>query len=1355
MRETRLFEYASLQKVQAFAGSEIPVPTPGFQRLSAQDQKNSWAGLAGTTSWRIENTDQLVLEDVVSSNGFRVSFSSPLSTRPLVRTREGSDDGSVELFLSCFAEQNGCTFVHLEANVSQSVVEPAYNELGKLFLTDLTIKCIAEVSRDVVVGLSNGLCALVEYPTAEIPSIRLQLLSPTISERDNLSQGDDTSIISYSSAEGASSQRSLTSSLSMGLMGRLFRSPRRNPAGDGSDVRLSYDNGGYVSTRRRGRAAVLKMEASDPIIALTELHSTVKCFISMHGSGRIDLYVSEENKYSCRAYTQLPIKLSKVCAEQFLVTGPRECGVAVVMADEDPSADSLRAFKIPLRIMRSDSFSLSCIQIAKRDGPIDRVVAALFVSDDVVVATETGVIADIVNVTGEIDSGIGLPQGRVWTLADDFDQPYGLWGCFDNVIPNPKDALMMAHRFSPYAIAKALRLDVPHSMTRQDIDIKLDEEELSDNQDTSWKRIKNRAEQVSKQEEFRIRDMCMEGDIGIVVARHGVLSVLRSISSFERKVVTDRPLLDSSTFKESNQTIVRLLASHGVCQELGARYKAGVVKPEFQAKFAFMMELGVRLSENGSGVPLTDLIVSQGEEISFTPPDQCSYDLAIEKALSIISPGGILLRKLLESSEFSTLGLAANQCANVFRLSSIFAGGLSWLFQYRTKSCQATIERSEEAMSEDIVPVPSEQLEEMLDKAYGCMVQAKKWCDDFCGTNEPLSNELKEDVQHTIDLATTAAIRAAQSVASRIGALGQDDVFTRTVSSSGFEYESASSSEVWKKLAFWLMEKCVRLFESFGAPKHAASCALEGMFGALDREQHEAMRAAAFSRFMDAGELEAALTAILSDPFIGTDPPSVKSMESEALRDGISLLVNVTADYGRLQWLADQDLPGPLKVMCGHALERRARAAEALPISDITMKLTSDSRMLSEDDGEPIHDNDIESDYELVYSWHVLRRDESSAATAALEWAGRVSDEGLNCVRNAISGGRSQIVSSQQQARLVLYWIQAKTVALSCASSALHRQPQHEKYIVKSKFSRLTQQDRSPHSLLADASWISRRLLLAHAQKKCLNMMLSHLPDKDDKSQDIHYLMGHGASFLSESREGVRWVTSTLHKNPTFDNMLLCAELGMAWREEISDNILVETIQSAAEIAARRDNVFFEYHHLRELLIAVEDTVDPKSSSRQWYTIALESALSTSQGVTACPQWLIDAAAWGYRSDNTSTEASVHFAGDVARVIRALLRNSRPFDAAKLILVAFERSKNTEADILNVPHSVIDATVTVLKRISGEYPEAVCLSSALSEASAKHIGLMREITYDRFKKMRENGDMHQELIGGHAIEVIR
>ncbi|KAI0559364.1 DNA polymerase alpha catalytic subunit [Gracilaria domingensis] len=394
------------------------------------------------------------------------------------------------------------------------------------------------------------------------------------------------------------------------------------------------------------------------------------------------------------------------------------------------------------------------------------------------------------------------------------------------------------------------------------------------------------------------------------------------------------------------------------------------------------MKLSVRLSESGSGLPLMDLIISHGRDVQVPSGENCDYSTVIEQAIAVVSPGGVLLRNLLESGEVSTLGLVASECASVYRMSSVYANGLSWLFQYRLKSLESASEIDDDAMS-DGKGEDAELNDDMLDKAYGCMVQAKKWCDELYESQNPFSDDVKVDAQYLIDLATSAVLQSAHLNGSRVGAFNQE----------GFSSREGA-----------LMEKCVRLFESFGAPKHAASCALEGMPEAPNREKHESMRAAAFSRFIDAGELEAALTAILSDPFMGGETISVKVLESESLRDAVSLLVNATADDGKLQWLVEQELPGPLKVMCGHALERRARATETFPITEMTMRAAIDPSMLLDQDMDHMDDFDVASDYELVYSWHVFHGDDASAATTALEWAGRVSNEGLLSVRNAISG---------------------------------------------------------------------------------------------------------------------------------------------------------------------------------------------------------------------------------------------------------------------------------------------------------------------------------------------------------------
>eukprot|EP00178_Gracilaria_changii_P027360 TRINITY_DN86_c0_g1_i1.p1 TRINITY_DN86_c0_g1~~TRINITY_DN86_c0_g1_i1.p1 ORF type:complete len:1347 (-),score=175.53 TRINITY_DN86_c0_g1_i1:10996-15036(-) len=1346
MRETRLFDYASSQDVEATPLFEISVPVQEIQPPATHER--AWAGLARDTLWRILNSDQIVFENVITKSALRLSFSSPFSSRPLVIENTDLEDGSVEIFVSCVSEHNGCSLVHLTVDVTSSA-DPTFDERGRLLLQDFRINCITKVENDVIVGLSNGCCAQVHRTPESSPKMRLQLMSSNVVDRDNSTPADDTSLISYSSADGASSQRSLTSSLSVGLMNRLFRSPTRNPQDNGVDSAMNYENNAYSIPKRRTRASVRGIEREDSIVAVAHIRSELKSFMVLSASGKVCLFVWNDDKYVCRADIKIPVKLSNTSVDQFLVTGSKECAIAVLMVDEEPSADSLRVLNISARLRRIGSYSLSSFQITKRDGPFDRIVAAVAVGESVLLATESGLITDVINVANEIDTGIGLPPGKFWTLVDDFDKEFGLWKTYDSVIPSEKESLMMAHRFTPFAIAKALRLENPQTARREEVDATL-REWHSGEEDIPWKRIKHRAEHVQKQENMKVRDMFVVKGIGVVIARQSAVSVFRPLTEAEQKLVVDRCSVSSDAFKVCRNEIVQVLASHGLCQELAARLKAGFVRPEYEARFLSMMKLSVRLSESGSGIPLTDLIVSQRKILQVQSGEECKYGTMIGKAIAAVSPGGVLLRSLLESGEVSTLGFVANECVNVYRMSSVFASGLSWLFQYRLKSLRETIdEKDGDAMSdgraEDTGPT-----DDMLNKAYGCLVQAKKWCDELHELENPFSDDVKVDAQFLIDLATSAILQAAQLNGSRASTLTQDGFLSRDGLLSSTT--TVSSSLVWRRLAFWLMEKCVRLFESIGAPKHAASCALEGMPNAPNREKHENMRAAAFSRFIDAGEFEAALTTILSDPFLGDEPISVKVLESESLRDAVSLLVNATADHGKLQWLAEQKLPGPLKVMCGHALERRARATETMPLTDMTIRAAIDPDLLVDPHGEEVNEFDALSDYELVYSWHVFHGDDASAATTALEWAVRLNDEGLQSIRSAIGGHRTKITRVQQQARLLLHWVQMKSTALSYVSSAILRQPPSDRYVMKSKFSRLTN---TTNHLLVNPSWVSRRLLLAQAQKRCLSTMLSSFPEKDDDSLSMHYLVANGAPFLSESKEGVRWAAATLQKTPSFDNMLLCTELGLAWVQEVSDNVLVDTIQVAAAVAARKDIILFEYNHLQQLLIAVEAKTDWKRYSRQWYAIALESALAASGGLTLYPQWLIDGAAWGVRPECGPHEKHKPFIGDISRVVRALLRCGRPFDAVELILKALNKAKNLKSETVYLPFSVIDTTLEVLGRISTEYPEAEDMKSELRKEYRKHKQLMNSIVQDRTQNLKETEYTRHELTGRKAVEVVR
>ncbi|KAI0559363.1 hypothetical protein FGB62_155g00 [Gracilaria domingensis] len=298
-------------------------------------------------------------------------------------------------------------------------------------------------------------------------------------------------------------------------------------------------------SKRRDWAAVRGIEKEDSVLAIARIQSESKSFMCLCASGKICLFVWNEDRYICRADLKVPMKLSSTSVEQFIITGSKECAIAILI-----------------------------VQIAKRDGPIDRIVAAVAIGESVLVASESRLIADVVNVASEIDSGIGLPPGKLWTLFDDFDKEFGLWQSYDSVILDGKESLMLAHRFTPFAIAKALRLETPQTATRQDVDTALKEWKLGE-EDIPWKRIRHRAEQVQKVENMKVRDMFVVNGVGVVIARQYVVSVFRSQTEAERKLVADRCSAFPKAFQVSRGEIAQLLGSHGLCQELGARFKAG------------------------------------------------------------------------------------------------------------------------------------------------------------------------------------------------------------------------------------------------------------------------------------------------------------------------------------------------------------------------------------------------------------------------------------------------------------------------------------------------------------------------------------------------------------------------------------------------------------------------------------------------------------------------------------------------------------------------------------------------------------------------------------------------------------
>lgn len=1241
---------------------------------------------------------------------------------------------SLDILVACYSRQS--VVLRIRVSPPDDQQNPRFDcvEVSRCMLERACVTCMTDIGSDVIVGLDDGACAQLRF--TDLPSATIQVKpfvprAPGASEQRR--QGDSTSMVSGMS-EDATSHRSVGSSMSLGLMNRLFGTQRALTSSLGAGAAEANSHGvsmPHAFLRRSRDDMASARETADSVLALALVRMEGKVVASLHQSGRVCVYMELESEFQFLSDLELPVKLVKGLANHFLLTGLPESVLAVVMVDEDPSADSLRLFNVTAKLRGERAISLASTQIAKRDGPIDQIVAACFTGDDVIVASETGFVSGILNVSTEIDSSVGIPTGTLWTVLEDVDQSFGLGRALDSAAPMPSDSFLQAHRFSAKTIAKALRLDDMESFTRADVQHNVANTVFEKDPENMWRRVKARAEHICKCEELLVRDMSLIPKVGIIVARNSSLLVFRKLLEAEEKAISNSTRLLSCKEPVANREVAALLASHAACQVIASQYMWNGNEDAEKNELKFMLMLAVSFSHVLTEIPLSNRIALEalrGLDENAQVGDM--FTSMVHRAIRTLKPGPPLLSFLNKSSEMQQLLRSSDQVADMLPISAMFASGLAWLSQFRQNGSQPI--PSPRELHGEFKPKESSLL---VEKAYACLVEAARWCEKDIELAE-------DDVQCVLNLAGLSEYDAEAAEQGRA-----DDV---VMSGEGEGLPNGPTGEqIRQHLGFWLLERSVRLLESSNAPRNAAIVALEAMSRAPDRQRHEMMRAAAFSTFVDAMELEHALTAILREPFSSKEEPHVVKEESDALRDAVGLFVNVAADQGKLQWLADYSLPEPLHDLCGLALERRARAADAMRIDDPSnlQELPADSvgNMQNRKSNKAVGSL---CEYEQLYAWHVMRGDESSAATCALEWGERLSHEGLAAIQS-FTTGRGRHLDVEEQISLLLSWTKLKCQAFSYASSAAQLEPPQTRFIARSRYAIASGSESSTKGIVS-ISWASRRHLLAYAQSKVLaEMRSSGDPDVDIKEM-VPYLSSPHSNLLADGRDGVAWITGRLAKNASYDKMLLCAELGSAWKEETGDSVLTDVVQTASVLASQRTMSNFGYSHLDDFLRAVVSTEGQEKYSKNWNLVALESALSTTSGAVGVPQWLIDAAAWGTPAFAEGTlEYARNFSGrrmgDAAGVVRTLLRYHRPVEAAKVLLVglaSIDKMARERRDKVRyyVPYSAIDATLELLGEVEDEYEDAETYKKKLEESTRGHMSAMDEVV--------------KESVGGVNVEVM-
>lgn len=1032
----------------------------------------------------------------------------------------------------------------------------------------------------------------------------------------------------------------------------------------------------------------------DAVVALAATSENPALLAALHASARVTLYTPNNDTLSFMADTRLPATLASA-ATHALHPGPSGSVVAVVRTDEDPRPDALRVFAI-----RPSRSGPSVVSLASRAGPTPRVAGVARAGDAVIVALDDGGLWPVV-------VAASAPQRSVWSASAELDRPFGLARALDTAVASPRERLLLAHRIPARAIARALRLqdgDYPRANIATALTPSNNEEDDEETR-TQLSRVLTRAEQGARTLELRVRDVAVDSSLGsVVVARGDGLFVLRRMSAAER-VVAAREGEPLDCGEEVKGPAAWLLASHAACQELGARFLREAAAGHGTETLSFMLRMATSFSERVPHEPLTDLLVRNGLENSLERGSRTSLSDATGVLCSTLEPGTSLLSTLFWSNEMVALEEAANMSLNLVQVSASFALGMVLLDRHKREVALLTAESgldippAEGEMTDASVP-PS-----TLDKAFALLVRAAELC--YEGDTRP-----EYDISCALGIA--GVTKAVDTNSTRILLAPKGNI--SNIPSSGLDEPPAIADA-----GFWLLERAVRYLESSAHPGRAAAAALEAMNYAPDKQKHEMMRAAAFNRFLDAGMLELALKALLSEPYQDDQEADLNVDEAAALRDAIGLYVNTVADRNELDWLAKQVLPEPLYVLCAQALERRARAAEAFKMSSrpTTSEMPAKPIELEADLAELVERERPVSEYEQLFSWLVTRGDHASAASCALEWAERLSREGLATIR-AVDGNRNfkSLMSAEMFMSLLVVWAKTKCDALACALAATQLMPPDSRYIVRSRFSLVALEAENIDSeadAVIDISWLSRRHLLAHAQWKHLMTILNDCQAGILALDNVRHLTTDGSHFLTETRAGVHYVASMLAKIATHDALLLCVEMCAAWRREIGDSVLIDAVRAAAAAAARREIDTFDYPQLDALLKTVNSFGDDDRGTRNWHLIALESALSACAGMVSCPQWLVDAAAWA------GAPTFVRTKGDPAAVARAFIRNNRPVDAADVLLAGLATlARSTEPGVC-VPYTAVDATLEALMQVHDDFSAAADRHKRLLEAGKLHI----------------------------------
>eukprot|EP00189_Rhodosorus_marinus_P011083 CAMPEP_0184743476 /NCGR_PEP_ID=MMETSP0315-20130426/6358_1 /TAXON_ID=101924 /ORGANISM="Rhodosorus marinus, Strain UTEX LB 2760" /LENGTH=1160 /DNA_ID=CAMNT_0027214793 /DNA_START=87 /DNA_END=3569 /DNA_ORIENTATION=+ len=786
---------------------------------------------------------------------------------------------------------------------------------------------------------------------------------------------------------------------------------------------------------------------------------------------------------------------------------------------------------------------------------------------------------------------------EVWSLTDDLKEE-GCWRKTDTMVSSVEDVLFPPGRFTDAAIAKAIQLPLEASVSRRDLTVLvkefIKEQEMKDHDQGRDKKdivdqVIRRATRATLATEARI--------LGAGAAPQGMSSIIRGIG-----VSVVRPCLP--------QERTHILAGrHGGRAEMNAVDDlSSIAKGAWAWMLAGVSALQVvscgdqddspaipilrRPSDANMDLGLASIaaryvqenLERQGEDIS-----EWSYESCLQEICSTMIPAPLLLRFLVAIHEYGTLAEAAARTAERLPASSHFAAGISALSDYSLRYNPKSLAEPETRQKADAEA--DEILNMFLDGA----------------------SALPEQPGESEDIKTIEKL------------VGLNDI-------QGRDKEN---------LDFWYRERVVRMLESVRVIKAAATAAVDAMQYASTRRNYGVMRSVVFQRFLDIGDVEKALAAVLYPPFRPKKDDTREHFkdfwtedeadEALSLRDMIGSITNAVVSEGKLEWFASCALPETVSSAVKVALLRMARS------SDVIAMLGSGK-----------------SPYEDVMAWDMVRGDTAGVAASAYEWARRLLEERVHSTKLDL-------------------WTQGRASALSSALGALKLLHPGQQIIPTTVAKGAVLLCSNPDEITSTLTLDESDVMMEDEQMTLKSLTLDELLDVvgDSKVPVIGTEHLERLSLLANAqaviiaRDGTDGAEPPLQENieaVEYAIARLClyqqvepaTRLALAWANAgINENLTVQVARASASTAVILD----KWNLLDSTLSLLRDW--PKTT-RNYSFIALEGVLAASGGALSAPQWLIDEAVGK---------------GNLAQVVPLLLRYGCNQDACNILMATLHSSE--------------------------------------------------------------------------------